>query len=49
MPKTIYAYRFDPFHPDAAEPRLLRNGVEVCLQLKAFEPELKTPLEITAC
>jgi DNA-binding winged helix-turn-helix (wHTH) protein len=37
MPKTIYAYRFGPFQLDAAEHRLLRNGVEVCLQLKAFE------------
>jgi len=37
MPKTIYAYRFDPFQLDVAEHRLLRQGVEVPLQLKAFE------------
>jgi adenylate cyclase len=30
-------YQFGPFHLDAAEHRLLRDGVEVPLQLKAFE------------
>jgi len=29
--------QFGPFHLDAAEHRLLRNGVEVPLQLKVFE------------
>ena len=36
MPR-IAVYRFGPFELDAAEYRLLRNGVEVPLQLKAFE------------
>ncbi len=30
-------YQFGPFHLDAAEHRLLRDGVEVPLQLKVFE------------
>lgn len=30
-------YQFGPFHLDAAEHRLLRDGVEVSLQLKVFE------------
>jgi TolB-like protein/Flp pilus assembly protein TadD len=33
----IAVYQFGPFHLDAAEHRLLRHGVEVPLQLKAFE------------
>jgi adenylate cyclase len=36
MPR-IAVYRFGPFELDAAEHRLLRDGVEVPLQLKAFE------------
>ena len=36
MPR-IAVYRFGPFELDAAEYRLLRDGVEVPLQLKAFE------------
>jgi adenylate cyclase len=36
MPR-IAVYRFGPFELDGAEYRLLRNGVEVPLQLKAFE------------
>jgi adenylate cyclase len=36
MPR-IAVYRFGPFELDGAEHRLLRNGVEVPLQLKAFE------------
>src|SRR5512136_59210 len=33
----IAIYQFGPFHLDAGEHRLLRHGVEVPLQLKAFE------------
>lgn len=33
----VFTYQFGPFHLDAAEHRLLRNGVEVPLQFKAFE------------
>jgi len=36
MPRFA-VYRFGPFELDGAEYRLLRNGVEVPLQLKAFE------------
>lgn len=36
MPR-IAVYRFGPFELDGAEYRLLRNGAEVPLQLKAFE------------
>lgn len=36
MPR-IAVYRFGPFELDGAEYRLLRNGFEVPLQLKAFE------------
>jgi adenylate cyclase len=36
MPRSA-VYRFGPFELDGAEYRLLRNGVEVPLQLKAFE------------
>jgi len=36
MPR-IAVYRFGPFQLDGAEYRLLRNGFEVPLQLKAFE------------
>jgi adenylate cyclase len=36
MPR-IAVYRFGPFELDGAEYRLLRNGVEIPLQLKAFE------------
>lgn len=36
MPR-IAVYRFGPFELDGAEYRLLRNGIEVPLQLKAFE------------
>jgi len=36
MPRSA-VYRFGPFELDGAEYRLLRNGVEVQLQLKAFE------------
>lgn len=36
MPR-IAVYRFGPFELDGAEYRLLRHGVEVPLQLKAFE------------
>jgi adenylate cyclase len=36
MPRTD-VYRFGPFELDGAEYRLLRDGVEVPLQLKAFE------------
>jgi adenylate cyclase len=36
MPR-IAVYRFGPFELDGAEYRLLRDGVEVPLQLKAFE------------
>ena len=36
MPR-IAVYRFGPFELDAAEHRLLRDGIEVPLQLKAFE------------
>ncbi len=37
MPRSCAIYQFGPFHLDAAEHRLLRDGVEVPLQLKAFE------------
>jgi pimeloyl-ACP methyl ester carboxylesterase/DNA-binding winged helix-turn-helix (wHTH) protein len=37
MGTTAAHYQFGPFHLDAAEHRLLRNGVEVPLQLKVFE------------
>src|SRR5215831_10820949 len=37
MPRTAARYQFGPFQLDAAEHRLLRQGVEVPLQLKAFE------------
>jgi len=37
MGKTTIHYQFGPFKLDAAEHRLLRDGVEVPLQLKAFE------------
>jgi DNA-binding winged helix-turn-helix (wHTH) protein/pimeloyl-ACP methyl ester carboxylesterase len=37
MPKTACLYQFGPFQLDAAEHRLQRQGVEVPLQLKAFE------------
>jgi DNA-binding winged helix-turn-helix (wHTH) protein/pimeloyl-ACP methyl ester carboxylesterase len=37
MPQTASRYQFGPFQLDAAEHRLLRNGVEVSLQPKAFE------------
>jgi adenylate cyclase len=33
----VFTYQFGPFHLDAAEHRLLRNGIEVPLQFKAFE------------
>ncbi len=37
MPRTAGLYQFGPFQLDPAEHRLLREGVEVGLQLKAFE------------
>jgi len=37
MPQTTMRYQFGPFQLDAGEHRLLRGGVEVPLQLKAFE------------
>jgi DNA-binding winged helix-turn-helix (wHTH) protein len=37
MPQTTGRYKFGPFQLDAAEHRLLREGAEVALQLKAFE------------
>jgi DNA-binding response OmpR family regulator len=37
MPRTACLYQFGPFELDVAEHRLLRQGVEVPLQLKAFE------------
>src|SRR6478735_14409 len=37
MPQTTGRYQFGPFQLDPAEHRLLREGVEVGLQLKAFE------------
>jgi pimeloyl-ACP methyl ester carboxylesterase/DNA-binding winged helix-turn-helix (wHTH) protein len=37
MPPTAGLYQFGPFQLDPAEHRLLRNGVEVSLQLKTFE------------
>jgi adenylate cyclase len=37
MPRTSEVYLFGPFQLDTAEHRLMRNGVEVPLQLKAFE------------
>ena len=37
MQQTMSRYQFGPFQLDTAEHRLLRNGVEVQLQLKVFE------------
>jgi pimeloyl-ACP methyl ester carboxylesterase/DNA-binding winged helix-turn-helix (wHTH) protein len=37
MQQTMPRYQFGPFQLDTAEHRLLRNGVEVQLQLKVFE------------
>jgi pimeloyl-ACP methyl ester carboxylesterase/DNA-binding winged helix-turn-helix (wHTH) protein len=37
MQRTPGLYQFGPFQLDPVEHRLLREGVEVCLQLKAFE------------
>jgi pimeloyl-ACP methyl ester carboxylesterase/DNA-binding winged helix-turn-helix (wHTH) protein len=37
MQQTMPRYQFGPFQLDSAEHRLLRNGVEVQLQLKVFE------------
>lgn len=37
MARSNAIYEFGPFHLDASEHRLLRDGVEVPLQLKAFE------------
>src|SRR6516225_7485078 len=37
MQQTMHRYQFGPFQLDADEHRLLRGGVEVQLQLKAFE------------
>ncbi|HEY7402734.1 MAG TPA: tetratricopeptide repeat protein [Candidatus Angelobacter sp.] len=37
MPRSCAIYQFGPFHLDTSEHRLLRDGVEVPLQLKAFE------------
>ena len=37
MPRSCAIYQFGPFHLDTCEHRLLRDGVEVPLQLKAFE------------
>ncbi|HEY6251473.1 MAG TPA: alpha/beta fold hydrolase [Candidatus Angelobacter sp.] len=37
MPPTTGPYQFGPFQLDPAEHRLLRDGVEISLQLKAFE------------
>jgi DNA-binding response OmpR family regulator len=37
VPPTAVPYQFGPFQLDPAEHRLLCNGVEVSLQLKAFE------------
>src|SRR5215831_20901697 len=37
MPPTPNLYRFGPFELDATEHRLRRDGLEVPLQLKAFE------------
>ena len=37
MPQTVSRYQFGPFELDPAEHRLLRNGEEVSVQLKAFE------------
>jgi pimeloyl-ACP methyl ester carboxylesterase len=37
MPRTAGLYQFGPFQLDPAEHRLLRQGVEVGLQLKPFE------------
>jgi len=37
MPRTACLYQFGPFQLDVAEHRFLRQGVEVPLQLKAFE------------
>jgi TolB-like protein/Flp pilus assembly protein TadD len=37
MPRKIGIYQFGPFRLEAGEHRLLRDGVEVTLQLKAFE------------
>ena len=37
MARSASLYQFGPFQLDPAEHRLLRGGVEVGLQLKAFE------------
>jgi adenylate cyclase len=37
MPRVSAIYQFGPFHLDTSEHRLLRDGEEVPLQLKAFE------------
>ena len=37
MPRVCAVYQFGPFRLDTSEHRLLRNGVEVPLQLKTFE------------
>src|SRR5215813_13546732 len=37
MPRVSAIYQFGPFQLDTAEHRLLRNGNEISLQLKAFE------------
>src|SRR5215472_10469777 len=37
MPRVSAIYQFGPFQLDTAEHRLRRDGVEVPLQLKAFE------------
>lgn len=37
MPRISDVYQFGPFQLDAVEHRLLRHGVEIPLQLKAFE------------
>jgi adenylate cyclase len=37
MTRVCGVYRFGPFHLDAGEHRLLRDGADVCLQPKAFE------------
>src|SRR5437867_5215598 len=37
MPRKIGIYQFGPFRLEAGEHRLLRDGIEVTLQLKAFE------------
>src|SRR5215813_5325081 len=37
MPRKIGKYQFGPFLFEAAEHRLVRDGAEIALQLKAFE------------